>query len=190
MFLFYWIFVSLALTGRTIILWQANFLTDYVWEIFPPILLFAFCFVLVGGCLLMAYIFVCGHILRSFPLGFSPRGLSSDIMPSPEVNLLEFHSGCPQQWFPQPVGSNIISQTPALTAPWLFLLWIQLQQPHAQNVSWVQNSWGPVQIENIVLRIAVMAQWLKNLTRNHEVESLIPGLTRWVKDPALLWAMV
>ena len=26
-----------------------------------------------------------------------------------------------------------------------------------------------------------------NLTRNHEVVSLIPGLTQWVKDPAWLW---
>ena len=26
-----------------------------------------------------------------------------------------------------------------------------------------------------------------NLTRNHEVVGLIPGLTQWVKDPVLLW---
>ena len=26
-----------------------------------------------------------------------------------------------------------------------------------------------------------------NLTRNHEVAYLIPGLTQWVKDLALLW---
>ena len=31
----------------------------------------------------------------------------------------------------------------------------------------------------------VVAQWLMNLIRNHEVEGSIPGLARRVKDPAL-----
>ena len=34
--------------------------------------------------------------------------------------------------------------------------------------------------------VPVMAQWLTNPTRNHEVEGLIPGLALWVKDLALL----
>ena len=35
------------------------------------------------------------------------------------------------------------------------------------------------------LGVPLMAQWLMNPTRNHEVVGLIPGLAQWVKDLAL-----
>ena len=35
------------------------------------------------------------------------------------------------------------------------------------------------------LGVPVVAQWLTNPTRNHEVVGLIPGLAQWVKDLAL-----
>ena len=35
------------------------------------------------------------------------------------------------------------------------------------------------------VRVPVVAQWLMNLTRNHEVMGLIPRLAQWVKDLAL-----
>ena len=43
---------------------------------------------------------------------------------------------------------------------------------------------------NDTCRVPVVAQGLTNLTRNHEVLGLIPGLTQWAEDPPSLWAVV
>ena len=38
--------------------------------------------------------------------------------------------------------------------------------------------------------VPIMAQWVTNLTRNHEAAGLTPGLAQWAKDLALPWAVV
>ena len=40
-------------------------------------------------------------------------------------------------------------------------------------------------IKKNTIGVPIVAQWLMNLTRNHEVTGLIPGIAQWVKDPEL-----
>ena len=44
-------------------------------------------------------------------------------------------------------------------------------------------------MKKIVMKVGagvpIVAQWLTNLTRNHEVVGLVPGLAQWVKDRVL-----
>ena len=41
--------------------------------------------------------------------------------------------------------------------------------------------------KNLSHGVSVVAQWLTNTTKIHEDSGLIPGLTQWIKDLALLW---
>ena len=46
---------------------------------------------------------------------------------------------------------------------------------HTHTIFNLKGLWG----------VPVVAQWLMNPTRNHEVVGSIPGLTQWVKDLVL-----
>ena len=48
----------------------------------------------------------------------------------------------------------------------------------------VQPLWKTV-FKKLNTGVPVMAQWLTNPTRNHEVAGSVPGLAQWVNDPAL-----
>ena len=40
-------------------------------------------------------------------------------------------------------------------------------------------------IKKYFIGVPIVAQWLTNLTRNHEVVGSIPALVQWVDDPVL-----
>ena len=44
---------------------------------------------------------------------------------------------------------------------------------------------GEFCFKNVELGVPVVAQWLTNPTRNHEVAGSVPALAQWVNDPAL-----
>ena len=69
-------------------------------------------------------------------------------------------------------------QRPAATAPIRPLAW---EPPYAVGAALKRKKKKGV---------PVVAQWLTNPTRNHEVAGSIPALAQWVNDPALPWAVV
>ena len=44
-----------------------------------------------------------------------------------------------------------------------------------------------IMFKELVCGVPVVAQWLTNPTRNHEIAGSVPALAQWVNDPALPW---
>ena len=49
----------------------------------------------------------------------------------------------------------------------------------------MQDTGDELAIKRTTTGVPVVAQWLTNPTRNHEVAGLVPVLAQWVNDPAL-----
>ena len=68
------------------------------------------------------------------------------------------------------------------------LLWLRHRPAAAALIR--PLAWEPPCAADVALKskkrgVPVVAQWLTNPTRNHEVAGSVPALAQWVKDPAL-----
>ena len=91
-------------------------------------------------------------------------------------------TGFPGNWRGGSSCAPSSSTLPCLGLPW----WLS----SAVSRGALLTLFPSVLSEQFLLGVPVVAQWLTDPTRNHEVASSIPGLARWLKDTVLPWAVV
>ena len=64
-------------------------------------------------------------------------------------------------------------------------MYLQLRDQQLKIIIYIYIYHIYIPISKFHGRVPAVAQWLTNLTRNHEVAGLVPGLAQWVKD--LVW---
>ena len=108
------------------------------------------------------------YVILCFACLFISRWMFGLLPPSDSCEWCCCENGC----------TNISS------SPWFQLLFFFFL--HVGKRNYKQKNW-------LIIRkfssygVPVVAQWLTNPTRNHEVSGSIPGLAQWVEDLALLW---
>ena len=70
-----------------------------------------------------------------------------------------------------------------------FLEKFNLPRLNQEEIEKMNRPIARTEIETVIKKlptgVPIVAQWLTNPTRNHEVAGSVPALAQWVNDPAL-----
>ena len=82
-------------------------------------------------------------------------------------------------------GISLLKTVQVVSVCFLNIMSWSSEQSRMEMHMFNQHIWSASRIKNRGSGIPLVAQWLTNPTRNHEVVGSIPALAQWVKDLAL-----